>query len=171
MSCGVGCRHGSEPVLLWLWRRPAAMAPIIPLAWEPPYALGAALEKAKRQGKRKCLLLEFPLWHSGLRIQMQWLRSLQRHRFNPRFNARSSIVAGATQVTAVAQIQSLAQELPYATAVVIKKNVYFFLTFHFTFWVFLRKLSSPNKRIELLKEKIFCHSTSQLSSFKCGCDA
>ena len=23
MSCGVVCRHGSDPVLLWLWRRPA----------------------------------------------------------------------------------------------------------------------------------------------------
>ena len=30
-----------------------ATAPIGPLAWEPPYALGAALEKAKRQEKKK----------------------------------------------------------------------------------------------------------------------
>ena len=36
-------------VLLWLWCRPAATALIRPLAWEPPYAVGAALEKAKRQ--------------------------------------------------------------------------------------------------------------------------
>ena len=35
--------------LLWLWCRPAAKALIRPLAWEPPYAVGAALEKAKRQ--------------------------------------------------------------------------------------------------------------------------
>ena len=28
--------------------RPAATAPIRPLAWEPPYGGGAALEKAKR---------------------------------------------------------------------------------------------------------------------------
>ena len=49
MSCGVGCRHSSDPVLLWLWCRPVATAPIRPLAWEPPYAAGAALEKAKRQ--------------------------------------------------------------------------------------------------------------------------
>ena len=26
MSCGVGCRRGSDPVLLWLWRRPVATA-------------------------------------------------------------------------------------------------------------------------------------------------
>ena len=54
MSCAVGCRHGLDPMLLWLWRRPAATAPIRPLAWEPLYAAGAALEKAKRQKKEKC---------------------------------------------------------------------------------------------------------------------
>ena len=35
------------------WRRQAAVAPIRSLAWEPPYAIGAALEKAKRQKKKK----------------------------------------------------------------------------------------------------------------------
>ena len=39
--------------MLWLWRRPVATAPIGPLAWEPPYAAGAALEKAKRQKKKR----------------------------------------------------------------------------------------------------------------------
>ena len=53
MSCGVGCRHGSDLALLWLWRRPAATVPIRPLAWEPPYAMGAALEKAKRPKRKK----------------------------------------------------------------------------------------------------------------------
>ena len=57
MSCGVGCRLGSDPVLLWLWCRPAAVAPIPPLAWEPPYAMGAAL-KAKKKKKRKKLNLK-----------------------------------------------------------------------------------------------------------------
>ena len=51
VSCGVGCRCGSDPKLLWLWRRLTATAPIQPLAWEPPYATGAALEMAKRQKK------------------------------------------------------------------------------------------------------------------------
>ena len=45
MSRGVGHRHGLDPVLLWLWCRPVATGPIRPLAWEPPYAAGAALEK------------------------------------------------------------------------------------------------------------------------------
>ena len=53
MSCGVGCRRGSDPALLWLWLRPAATALIRPLAWEPPYAVSAALEKTKRQKDQK----------------------------------------------------------------------------------------------------------------------
>ena len=48
MSCGIGRRWGSDVTLLWLWGRPSAIAPIGPLAWDPPYALGAALRK--RQG-------------------------------------------------------------------------------------------------------------------------
>ena len=49
VSCGAGRRPSLDPALLWLWRRPAAMAPIRPLAWEPPYAAGAALEKDKNK--------------------------------------------------------------------------------------------------------------------------
>ena len=48
MSCGVGHRRGSDPVLLWLWHRPAATTPIIPLAWEPPNAMGGVLKKGKK---------------------------------------------------------------------------------------------------------------------------
>ena len=40
-------------MLLWLWHRPVAAAPTGPLAWEPPYALGVALEKAKSQKEKK----------------------------------------------------------------------------------------------------------------------
>ena len=47
MSCGVGHRCGSDPELLWLRCRLAATAPIRPLAWELPYAVGAALKKKK----------------------------------------------------------------------------------------------------------------------------
>ena len=46
MSCGVGCRRGSDPALQ------VAMAPIRPLAWESPHAAEAALEKAKRPKKK-----------------------------------------------------------------------------------------------------------------------
>ena len=53
MNCGIGRRHGLDPLLLWLWCRPVATAPIRPLAWEPPYAKAAAQEMAKRQKKKK----------------------------------------------------------------------------------------------------------------------
>ena len=43
VSCGVGDRGGSD----------AAIAPIRPLAWEPPYATGAW----KRQKKKKFIKL------------------------------------------------------------------------------------------------------------------
>ena len=59
MSCGVGCRCGLDPPLLWLWHRLVATALIRPLAWEPPYAAGAALEMAKRQ--------------KGVPVMAQWL--------------------------------------------------------------------------------------------------
>ena len=53
MSCGVGHRCGSDLVLLWLWCRPAAIAPIGCLAWGPPYASGAALKTPKKKKKKK----------------------------------------------------------------------------------------------------------------------
>ena len=47
MSCGVGHRHGLDLALPWLSHRPMAVAPIGPLAWEPPCATGAALKRQK----------------------------------------------------------------------------------------------------------------------------
>ena len=48
--------------LLWLWCRLVATAPIGPLAWEPPYAVGAALEN--------CLLYTSPSPRDGLLSRM-----------------------------------------------------------------------------------------------------
>ena len=45
--CELWCR-----LQTWLRSR-VAVALLRPLAWEPPYAAGAALEKAKRQKKKK----------------------------------------------------------------------------------------------------------------------
>ena len=42
LNCAVGCRCVSCPALLWC--RLAAIAPIQPLVWEPPYIMGAALK-------------------------------------------------------------------------------------------------------------------------------
>ena len=53
MRCGVGRRHSLDPVLLWLWCRRAATAPIGRLAWEPPYAVGAALGRQKDQKEKE----------------------------------------------------------------------------------------------------------------------
>ena len=48
VSCGAGCRRGSDPALLWLWRRPVATALIQPPAWETPYTLGVAQRNSKK---------------------------------------------------------------------------------------------------------------------------
>ena len=53
MSCGVGCRCSSDPVLLWLWCRLAAVAPIQPLAWESPYAEDVALKRQRTKKRKK----------------------------------------------------------------------------------------------------------------------
>ena len=52
-SCSVSCRHGSDVVLLRLWQSLAAIAPIRPLAWEPPYATGAALKRKQQQQQQQ----------------------------------------------------------------------------------------------------------------------
>ena len=49
--------------LLWLWCRSAAVTLIPPLAWEFPYATGAAIKEKK--------------------IQLQWLWLWWRHEFDP----------------------------------------------------------------------------------------
>ena len=63
MSCGVGSRRGSAPGLLWLGCRPAAAASNRPLAWELPYAAGAALNHPHPQKK---LNLKKSLFQRGL---------------------------------------------------------------------------------------------------------
>ena len=53
MSCGIECRHGLDPALVWLWCRPEIVALIQSLAWEPPYAVGVALKRQKKILKNK----------------------------------------------------------------------------------------------------------------------
>ena len=45
LKAEVGCTYGSDPTLLWLWYRLAAVALIHVLAWELPYATSVALKK------------------------------------------------------------------------------------------------------------------------------
>jgi len=53
MNSGVGCRHSLDTVLLGLWSRPAAVAPIRPLARELPYAAGVALKSQRKKKKQQ----------------------------------------------------------------------------------------------------------------------
>ena len=53
VSCGVGYRDGSDPALLWLWCRLAAVAMIQPLAGETPYATDEALKSKKQKNNNK----------------------------------------------------------------------------------------------------------------------
>ena len=50
MSCGIGCRCGSDLAdMAWLWRRPVFTAPIHPEAGEPPHTKGSTPKKKKKK--------------------------------------------------------------------------------------------------------------------------
>ena len=106
MSCGGGHRRSSDPALLWLWRMPAAVALIQPLAWEPSYAMGVALKSKKKKKKKNPnqvtaeKQVQSPTWQSGLKDPVF-----------PQLQHRSQ-----------AWIQSLAWELPHATGAAIKNK-------------------------------------------------
>ena len=52
VSYSLSSRHGVDPVLLWLWCRLAAAAPIQPIAWELPHATSLALKSKKKKKKK-----------------------------------------------------------------------------------------------------------------------
>jgi len=90
VSCGVVCRHSSDPALLWLWCRPVATAPIRPLAWKPPYAMRAAQEIAKKKKELTMLaktsargVPAVAQWVKDPVLSLQWLGLLLRLGFNP----------------------------------------------------------------------------------------
>ena len=62
MTCGVGRRRSSNLALLWLWRRLAAAALILPLAWEHSHAARAALKKKKKKVFTSVPQLEESSW-------------------------------------------------------------------------------------------------------------
>ena len=116
MSCGVGHRRSLDPVLLWLWCRPAATAPIRALTWKPPFATGVALKRQKDEKK----FLEFLLWHSGLIILPQGIKSLQRCRSD--LWPRAEGYKGSGVAATVAKIQSGNFHMPRVQA--LKKILY-----------------------------------------------
>ena len=71
MSWGIGHSLSLDPALLWLWQRPAATALIRPLAWEPPCATGAALEKTENNNNNMVKI--------GVPIMAQWLMNPTRN--------------------------------------------------------------------------------------------
>ena len=58
MSWGISHKCGSDLALLWPWHRPAAAAPIRPLAWDLPYATGVALKKKEKKNEGKWKILQ-----------------------------------------------------------------------------------------------------------------
>ena len=57
MSCGVGGRCGANPVLLWLWCKPAATALISTPSLGTSICVGVALKRQKKK-KRKERVVE-----------------------------------------------------------------------------------------------------------------
>ena len=90
-SCGVGHRCGSDPMLLWLWPRPAATVPIWPLAqnFHMPWC-DPEKEKKKRKMQNDLGLHHLSWYNSGSDISFQghatvkvWDRSTQgNHRLH-----------------------------------------------------------------------------------------
>ena len=106
MTCSVGCKPGSDLMLLWLWCRLAGVAPIGPLAWEPPHAMGEALKSKNIKIKIK-LCQEFLMLHSRLRLLhhlcgnagsipslVQWLRNQHCHSYGVGCSCSSYSVPG-----------------------------------------------------------------------------
>ena len=60
MSGDVGHSCCSDLALLWLWCRPAAAAPIQPLAWELPYDTGASLKRKKKKDNNSKIAITSP---------------------------------------------------------------------------------------------------------------
>ena len=61
----MGHRRGSDPAFLWLWHRLAAAALIQPLAWELPYAIGAALKRQQINKQIKQITRQDPAVAQG----------------------------------------------------------------------------------------------------------
>ena len=111
MSCGVGGRWGSDLALLWLWHRPAATAPILPLAWELPYAMGLPLKKKKRKERKKerlCTLPAFPL-NLGIYISLLFSYTFLNGLNTIFFRMGFSFLCGHAHKQAIPQVQRISQ--------------------------------------------------------------
>ena len=125
MSCGVGCRWSLDPTLLWLRCRPAAVAMIRPLAWEPPHAAGAgvALKRQKNKTKKK-FFFHFsrffcPLTHGVKPFDFLWLLEIIFLLENFPFFlcilwSLSSLIWSSTEsITYLSHLLNLISEIPF----------------------------------------------------------
>ena len=128
MSCGVGGRYSSEPALLWLWGRPATVAPITLLAWELPYAEDEALKKEKQTKTQKrtpfgsschgSVVTNLTSIHKDLGLipgLAQWVK-------DHRDNSDPVLLWRWLWPAAAALIGPLAWELPYAEGAALKSQ-------------------------------------------------
>ena len=109
MSCGVGRRHDSVLALLWFWRRPAATAPTGPLAWEPPCAVGAALQKKK----------EFRLWKTATKTKWPWINKMWSSHTMEYYSNMKGIEVHATMWVNFENILSQSSQTHKATKYII----------------------------------------------------
>ena len=95
MGCGVGRRHGSNLVLLWLWHRPAATARIGPLAWEPPCPAGATLKRHKTNKQKNN---SHKLWVNENRVFSQHIVYHKNHLLTDYVNYKCGLFYTVGQV-------------------------------------------------------------------------
>ena len=57
--------------LLWLWCRPPTTALIQPLAWDPPYVAGVALQRQKKKEKQKKNMQHMEVPGLGVKSKLQ----------------------------------------------------------------------------------------------------
>ena len=76
----MGCRRGSDPVLLWLWRRVVATALIRPLAWNlhMPWEQLKKWQKDKKKKKKRKEGSLFEKGEDAVPVVAQWLTYLTR---------------------------------------------------------------------------------------------
>ena len=85
MSCGVGHRCGLYLPLLWLWCGPTAVAPIGPLALEPPHAMALKKQKKKKKKKKDEIIFLSKLRGLGLKSASQCQTFRPTHIYNSVF--------------------------------------------------------------------------------------
>jgi len=65
-------RRSSDLALLWLWCRPAVVAPTRPSAWELPYAAGVALKRQKIKKREREISLDYPDESNVIKWTQEW---------------------------------------------------------------------------------------------------